>query len=81
MALVVLAAGDVAVTAYRRAGVVDEALVDGVAAVRVDVYQVQDHGRAAFVIEGGVSWRWTDADVEARDVAVRSALERLASRG
>jgi hypothetical protein len=36
VALVVLAAGDVAVTACGRALVVDEALVDGVAAVRVD---------------------------------------------
>lgn len=81
MALVVLAAGDVGMTAYGRARVVDEALVDGVAAVRVDVDRVQDYGRAACVVEGGVSWRWTDADAEALDVAVRSALERLASRG
>jgi hypothetical protein len=49
--------------------------------VRVDVDRLQDYGRAAFVIVGGVSWRWTDADAEALDVAVRSALERLASRG
>jgi hypothetical protein len=81
VALVVLAEGDVAVTAYGCARVVDEALVEGVAAVRVDVERVQDHSRAAFVIEAGVRWRWTDAEAEARDVAVRSALERLARRG
>jgi hypothetical protein len=37
---------------------------------------VSAHGSAR-VIDGGVSWRWTDAEAQARDAQVRAALERL----
>jgi hypothetical protein len=79
VALLVLAAGDVAATFHGRAEVIDETLVDGVAAVRVAVEEVVDHGRPTFVIESGVAWRWTDSDAAARDATVNAALVRLAS--
>src|SRR4051812_10204689 len=46
-AISLLAAGDVAVTAVGRAGIVEEpmAAADGVAAVRLDVERIQDHGQ------------------------------------
>jgi hypothetical protein len=78
VAVLVLAGGDVALTAYGRAVVVSEALVEGVAGVRVDVERVADHGRPTFVIEAGVSWRWIDDGAAARDAEVRAALARLA---
>jgi len=75
-ALTVLAAGDVAFTAHGRATVVDE--LDTVAAVRIDVDEVQDHGQDRFEIVAGVAWHWTDADAARQDAAVRAALARLA---
>ena len=80
VALTILCGGDVALTAHGRAGVIDDSLVDGVAAVEIQVERVQDHNRPTFVIEGGVSWRWIDPAADARDSEVRTALERLARR-
>jgi flavin reductase (DIM6/NTAB) family NADH-FMN oxidoreductase RutF len=80
VAVIVLAAGDLAFTARGRATVEDDDLVDGVVAVRVEVEQVDDHNRPTFVIEGGVPWRWTDEAAAARDADVRAALARLAER-
>jgi len=71
-ALTVLAAGNVAVTAIGRATVVEEG--ERVAAVRVDVERIQDHGQDTFVIDDGVQWRWTDADAERADAALRETL-------
>jgi hypothetical protein len=72
---------DVAVTAYGRARVLDDApLAEGVVAVVIEVDRVQDHDRPTFAIEGGVRWRWTDADASRRDADVRAALARLAAR-
>ena len=51
---------------------------DRVAAVRVDVEALQDHGQGHFEIDAGVRWRWTDPDAEHRDHAIRAALGRLA---
>ncbi len=76
----VIIAENVAVTAHGRARIVDEALVDGVAAVEVEVNEVQDHDRPTFAIEAGVRWRWTDAEAERRDALVHAALARLAER-
>jgi hypothetical protein len=76
-----IVAGDVAVTAHGRARVVEEALVEGVAAVEIEVDAVQDHDRPTFVIESGVRWRWTDPEAERRDAEVRAALSRLAGGG
>ena len=67
-----------AVTAYGRARVLDDDLVDGVVAVEIVVDRVQDHDRPTFAIESGVRWRWTDPEAERRDADVRAALARLA---
>jgi hypothetical protein len=69
---------DLAVTAHGLARVVDEALVEGVVAVEIEVDEVQDHDRPTFAIEAGVRWRWTDPEAEQRDTEVRAALARLA---
>jgi flavin reductase (DIM6/NTAB) family NADH-FMN oxidoreductase RutF len=74
-ALTVLAAGDLAFTALGRATIVDEG--ERIAAVRIDVEHVQDHGTDRFVIEDGVRWRWTDEDAVRADAAVREALRAL----
>ena len=74
-------AADVVVTAHGRAHVVDDALVEGVVAVEIDVHDIQDHDRPTFAIEDGVRWRWTDAEAQRRDGEVRAALARLAARG
>jgi hypothetical protein len=78
VALCILAEGDVAVTAYGTARELEHDLTDGVVAVEIAVDRVQDHARPTFVIDAGVSWRWTDAQARARDQHVREALERLA---
>ncbi|MCW3064864.1 MAG: hypothetical protein JWN32_2036 [Solirubrobacterales bacterium] len=79
-ALTLLTAGNVAVTAHGTAAVLAESLpgAEGVAAVSLDVHEVQDHGQPTFTIEDGVHWRWTDAEAAKRDAAVRAALLALA---
>ena len=74
-ALTVLAAGDLAFTALGRATVLEEG--ERIAAVRIDVERIQDHGTDRFVIDDGVRWRWTDEDAERADAAVREALRAL----
>ncbi|HTX07176.1 MAG TPA: pyridoxamine 5'-phosphate oxidase family protein [Solirubrobacteraceae bacterium] len=76
VALTVVAA-DVAVTAHGRARVLAEPLLEGVAAVEVEVDDVQDHDRPTFAIESGVRWRWTEPEAEQRDAEVHAALARL----
>jgi flavin reductase (DIM6/NTAB) family NADH-FMN oxidoreductase RutF len=78
-ALTVMAGGNVAFTAHGRATIVEEPMVvaDGVAAVRLDVEAIQDHGQDRFEIEAGVRWRWTDREAERRDHEIRAALARL----
>jgi flavin reductase (DIM6/NTAB) family NADH-FMN oxidoreductase RutF len=80
-ALTILAGGDVAVTAHGRAVIVEEPMTvsDRVAAVRLDVDRVQDHGQPRFVIDAGVRWHWTDAEAEERDGEIRAALLALAA--
>jgi hypothetical protein len=79
VALTILSEGT-AVTAHGHARVLDEALVDGVVAVEIEVEDVQDHGRPSFKIESGIRWRWTDPEADARDAEVRAALDRVAQR-
>lgn len=81
VALVILAGGDVALTVYGTARVVDETLTEGVVAVAIDASRVQDHRRPEFAIEAGVRWRWTDSAASERDAEVRAALERIVARG
>jgi hypothetical protein len=54
------------------------AVSDRVAAVRLDVLAIQDHGQPRFTIEAGIRWRWTDAQAERDDAAIRAALAALA---
>jgi hypothetical protein len=81
-ALAILAP-DVAVTVHGTAEVVADPLEPpgNVAAVRVAVERIQDHDRPSFAIEGGVPWRWTSAEDERADAAVRAALLALSRRG
>lgn len=76
VSLTVLAAG-VAVTAYGRARVVQERLIEGVAAIAIDVDDVQHHERPTLQIEAGVRWRWRDPRAAARDREVVAALQTL----
>jgi hypothetical protein len=78
--LPVMADGNIALTAHGRATIVEEPMAasDGVAAVRIDVEAIQDHGQDRFEIDAGVRWHWTDPDAEHRDREIRAALSRLA---
>jgi hypothetical protein len=78
-ALTVMAGGNIAITVHGRATIVEEpmAVSDRVAAVRIDVDAIQDHGQNSFEIEDGVRWRWTDPQAEQRDSEIRAALGRL----
>jgi Pyridoxamine 5'-phosphate oxidase len=73
-ALTILAAGDIAVTAHGTATVVAE--IGRVAALRIDVEAIQDHGQATFEILEGVRWHWTDPDAERADARTRADLLR-----
>ena len=79
-ALTIIAAGDVAFTAHGRATIVEAPVagLQGVAAIRVDVEAIQDHGQATFEIDDGVRWHWTDPEAEQRDARIRAALGALA---
>ena len=79
-ALTILDGRDLAVTAHAHAEVVQEPMAasDRVAAVRLDVLAIQDHGQPRFTIEAGVRWRWTDPQAERDDAAIRAALADLA---
>jgi hypothetical protein len=68
-----------AFSADGRARIAAETLVDGVAAVAVDVDVVHDHLRPTFTIEDGVRWHWADAEAERRDGDVQAALRHLAA--
>jgi hypothetical protein len=78
VAVAIVAADNVALTAYGVAEPLEEPMPDGVVAVKVAVERIQDHRRPAFVIEAGVRWRWTEARERERDGQVRIALEKIA---
>ena len=79
-ALTVMGSGNVALTAYGRATIVEEPMVasDRVAAVRIAVEAIKDHGDDRFEINDGVRWCWIDPEAEQRDALIREALSRLA---
>jgi hypothetical protein len=79
VSLAIIASG-LAVTAYGRARVLNEALAEGVVAVEIEVEEVQDHDRPTFAIESAVRWRWTDPEAQRRDAEVHAALARVAAR-
>lgn len=80
-ALTIMAEGDVAVTAIGTASIVEEpmAISDKVAAIAIDVEELQDHTQPRFVIDAGVRWRWTDEEAESRDAEIRAHLRALAA--
>jgi flavin reductase (DIM6/NTAB) family NADH-FMN oxidoreductase RutF len=77
--LTILAGGDVAFTAHGTATIVEEPMAasDRVAAVRIEVESIQDHGQDRFEIDAGVRWHWTDNEAEQRDAELRAALAGL----
>jgi hypothetical protein len=79
-ALTIMAGGDIAVTALGLGTVVEDpmAVSDNIAAVRVDVERIQDHGQDRFRIDAGVRWHWTDEEADRRDAEIRAALAALA---
>jgi hypothetical protein len=81
-ALTIMAAGDVACTAYAHAEIVRESLpgAGGVTAVALEVDAIQDHMQPRFAIVAGVAWRWIDDDARESDAAVHAALGELARR-
>jgi len=83
VALAILAAGDVALTAEGHASVVADPLpgAENVVGVELAVERVQEHGNRHFAVTDGVQWHWADAESERRDSAVRAALGALATPG
>ena len=81
VALALLAAGDVALSADGEARVVAEPLpgAETVVGVELRVDRVQSHGSRHFAVTDGVRWHWTDEEARARDAQVRGALSALAS--
>ena len=79
-ALTLLAAGDVAITVHAEATVVADPMQisDRVCAIKLDVVRIQDHGQPRFVIDDGVSWRWTEESARERDREVRAELKLIA---
>jgi hypothetical protein len=77
VALTVMAR-DVACTARATAVVVQDPMEasDRVAAVRLDVDEIQDDRQHSFVVEAGVRWRWTDPEAEQRDREIRRRCAR-----
>jgi flavin reductase (DIM6/NTAB) family NADH-FMN oxidoreductase RutF len=75
---VTICARDVAVSVDGTAAVLDEELVDGVAAVAVEVEAIHDHDRPTFALHAGVAWEWTEQAAARRDAEVQAALRRLA---
>jgi hypothetical protein len=78
-ALTIVTGADVAFTAHAQATVLEE-VAEGVVAVELDVYAIQDHMQSRFAIESGVAWRWTDEQSAERDREIRGTLSELARR-
>jgi hypothetical protein len=74
---VAICAPDVAISVDGRARVLDEHVVERVAAVAIDVDAIHDHDRPTFAIHAGVAWEWTDAEAARRDSEVQRALRAL----
>ena len=79
VAVCLMAAGGVALTADGTATVLNDGLDDapGMVAVKVDVTTIHDHSSDDFAIDDGVQWRWTDPDSDQRDKAARAELRKL----
>lgn len=81
VALSILAAGDIALSAEGDARVVAEPLpgAENVVGVELVVERVHEHGNRHFAITDGVQWHWSDEESKRRDAQVRAALAALAS--
>ena len=82
VALLVLAAGNLAFTARGTACVVEEPMegAPDYTAIRIEVARIDDHRQAEFVIDSGVDREWTDGR-EQRALGARvEALRDLAAR-
>ena len=79
-ALTIMGAGNIALTAHARATIMQDPMevADDVAAVCLDVEEIQDHTQSRFEIESSVTWRWRDLEARERDIAIRAALTELA---
>jgi hypothetical protein len=77
---VAICARELAVSVDGSASVLDEELVEGVAAVAIEVEEIHDHDRPTFALHAGVDWDWTDDEAARRDADVQDALRRLASQ-
>lgn len=83
VALLVLAAGNLAFTARGTASVIEEPMEDApdYAAIGIDVEGIDDHRQPEFVVESGADRSWTD-EKERRALGARvGALRNLAARG
>ncbi|QEC47777.1 hypothetical protein FSW04_09475 [Baekduia soli] len=71
---------DVACTAHGVAVVAEEPLEESgrVAAIRLEVHEVQDHRQPRFAMHEGVRWSWIDEEARIRDAEIRAALRRVA---
>ncbi|MEP6954673.1 MAG: hypothetical protein ABI950_11500 [Solirubrobacteraceae bacterium] len=81
-ALTIMGAGNVALTAHATASILQDPMEvsDKVAAVCLDVEDIQDHTQPRFEIESPVKWRWCELEARERDSAIRAALTELAEQ-
>ncbi len=81
-ALTIMGAGNVALTAHATASIVQDPMEvsDTVAAICLDVEEIQDHTQPRFAIESSVKWRWCELEARERDSAIRAALTELAEQ-
>jgi hypothetical protein len=80
VALLILAEGDVALTAHGTASIVEEsmAVAPGYAAIQIDVASIDDHRQPDFDVTAGVDREWLNPEEQAslRD-RVRALSERV----
>ena len=81
-ALTIMGAGNIALTAHATASIIQDPMEvsDKVAAVCLDVEEIQDHTQPRFAIESSVKWRWCELEARERDSAIRAALTELAEQ-
>ena len=81
-ALTIMGAGNIALTAHATASIVQDPMdvAEQVAAVCLDVEEIQDHTQPRFAIESSVKWRWCELEARERDSAIRAALTELAEQ-
>jgi len=81
-ALTIMGAGNIALTAHATASIIQDPMEvsDKVAAICLDVEEIQDHTQPRFAIESSVKWRWCELEARERDSAIRAALTELAEQ-